>query len=179
MNRTGWRPSCRWRGPAANADRVGAHRQGRPGREPGGAAGVGPLGCQLLESGDQIADFAVAAEIQGRILLIETEQAGIGGALGVQGEAPLIVQGQFTELAGEGLQAGLAGLAQVELLQVGRDRRQGFAAGRGPIAVGAKQLNNGFTEGAGLNEFGKAPLGGHPIGALDDQQGLGGFNLAV
>ena len=140
---------------------------------------MGPLDAQHLEPGDQLADFLVAAEIQGRILLIEAEQAGIGGAIGVQGEAPLIVQGQFTELAGEGLQAGLAVLAQVELLQVGRDRRQVFAAGRGCVAVGAKQLKNGFTEGAGLDEFGKAPLGGHPIGALDDKQGLGGFNLAV
>jgi len=50
---------------------------------------LGPLDAQHLESGDQVADFAVAAEIQGRILLIETEQAGIGGGrLGSKGKPP-------------------------------------------------------------------------------------------
>jgi len=53
-----------------------------------GQQALGPLDAQLLESGDQVADFAVAAEIQGRILLIETEQAGIGGRLGSKGKPP-------------------------------------------------------------------------------------------
>ena len=65
-------------------------------------------------------------------------------ALGVQGEAPLIIQGQFSELATEGRQAGLAVLAQVELQQDGRDRRQGFAAGRACVGVGAKHLTMGL-----------------------------------
>ena len=37
---------------------------------------------------DQVADFAVAAEIQSRILLIEAEQGGIGWLLGSK-EKPL------------------------------------------------------------------------------------------
>ena len=89
------------------------------------------------------------------------------------GEAALILQGDALQLAPQLLQARRSVVAQIEPLQICRDRLLG---GR---LVGLHQLEDRFAQCTRLGELGKAPAGSTPIRRLQDQQGLAALDLFV
>ena len=153
-------------GRLARPRRAQQHQEPRPSLHP---ACVEPL--------DHGPPVVIATEEHRSVFRLKHHQAREGGAVGITIRRPeettLILQGDAHQLAPQLLQARLPVVAQIEALQICRDRLFGVRL------IGLHHLEDRFAQGARLGEFGKAPAGSTPVRRLQNQQGLAALDLLV
>ncbi len=123
------------------------------------------LDAARIETLDEPAHIVVAAEIDRRVVLVEGQEAGIGGAAGREIEAALAEQRHLGQPVRQAVEPGLLVLGEVDLLQVVAD-----------VLVAVRRDDHREDRLAArprLGEFGEAPLGIEPVAGQQQDDRLG------